>query len=198
MIRARLSPGRTWRSQTRLLPPEVRDGASLGAVAQRRGQDAFADHGRTPRYRPSAPGMRHGAQWETEALPLVPRSASWGFLRRQLRCEERQYGQAPCSSLPLRSRRGRRVPRDLVGPEKSCGKRQLCFVLLPQGFPDLLGQIVKTDPHVASGRTGKVFSPNLPVFLREIGIVAVGVECLRIDPLNIGSLRVDVKPNCFA
>ena len=71
-------------------------------------------------------------------------------------------------------------------------------MLFPQGIPSGVGQVVKADPHIAAGGTGEVFPPYLLVFLREVEAVAVGVECLRIGPLNLGSLWIDLEPNSLA
>src|SRR5262249_37451190 len=61
-----------------------------------------------------------------------------------------------------------------------------------------LGQVVKANPHIASGRTGEVCPPNTLMFLREIGVVAVGVAYLCIDPLDLRSVWINVEPNFLA
>src|SRR5262249_32942876 len=61
-----------------------------------------------------------------------------------------------------------------------------------------MGQVAKPNPHITSGRTGEVFPSNLLALLREVRIITVGVECLRIGPLNLGSLWIDLESGCFA
>jgi len=63
---------------------------------------------------------------------------------------------------------------------------------VPQGIPTGLGQVVKADPYIAAGGAGEVFPPYTPVFLREVGVVAVGVDCIRIGPLNLGGRWVEL------
>jgi hypothetical protein len=52
-------------------------------------------------------------------------------------------------------------------------------VLLVQSVPRDVRQIAEPDPDVTPGRTGEVLPPDLLVFLRQVGIDAVRVECLR-------------------
>jgi hypothetical protein len=66
-------------------------------------------------------------------------------------------------------------------------------MLLPQGVSRRLGQIAKIDPLVATWRTGKIFPPDLLAFLRQLGVDAVWVECVRIYPLDLGSFWIDLK-----
>ena len=68
---------------------------------------------------------------------------------------------------------------------------------VPQGIPTGLGQVVKADPYIAAGGAGEVFPPYTPVFLREVGVVAVGVDCIRIGPLNLGGRWVDLEPTAL-
>ena len=84
-----------------------------------------------------------------------------------------------CASPPAREKIAK--SSFLILAEKSCRERQLKFVLFPQLCSGRLRQVNKRDPHIASGRTGEVFTPNMIVLLREVGVVAVGVECLRIN-----------------
>ena len=53
---------------------------------------------------------------------------------------------------------------------------------------------MKRDPYVASGRTSEIFPPDLLKFLREIGIDAIGIECVRIVPINLSSFGIDLLP----
>ena len=54
-------------------------------------------------------------------------------------------------------------------------ERQLATVLRPQGVFGYLRQIAEVDPHITSGSAGEVFAPNLVVFIRDTGIIMVGV-----------------------
>src|SRR6266568_8586932 len=71
-------------------------------------------------------------------------------------------------------------------------------MLLPQGVSCRGGKVVKGDPNITSGRTGEVFPPDLLVLLWEVRIDAIRIECLRIAPLNLGSLWIDFQPSFFA
>src|SRR5262249_11298948 len=81
---------------------------------------------------------------------------------------------------------------------KTRRKSQLPSVLLPQGVSRRLRQIVKIDPHVASRRTGKIFPPDLLVFLRQLGPDTVWIERQRICPLDLCSFWIDLKTSFLA
>src|SRR5262249_33403559 len=81
---------------------------------------------------------------------------------------------------------------------KARRKSQLRSVLLPQGVSRRLRQIAKPDPYIASGRTGEIFPPDLLQLLREVWIDAIGVECLRICPLDLCSFWIDPKTGFLA
>src|ERR1700730_38729 len=86
----------------------------------------------------------------------------------------------------------------LLFPGHARRKRQLCLVLLPQGVSGCLGHIAKLNPNVAAGRSREVFAPDLLEFLREVGIDAVGIECKRIRPLDLGGFQIDKEPSFLA
>src|SRR5262249_10545576 len=66
------------------------------------------------------------------------------------------------------------------------------------GVSRRLRQIVKIDPHVASRRTGKIFPPDLLVFLRQLGPDTVWIERQRICPLDLCSFWIDLKTSFLA
>ena len=66
----------------------------------------------------------------------------------------------------------------------------------PKRVAGLLRQIMKVDPYVASGGSGEVFPSNALAFFRKIWINTVGVEHLRVSPIHLGGLWIDLE-SCF-
>ena len=77
---------------------------------------------------------------------------------------------------------------------KSCWKRQLVFVFFKQPMMSGIRQITKPYPYVASGGTSEIISSSLLALLRKVRTITVGIEYLRIDPLDFSSFWINVPP----
>jgi hypothetical protein len=96
------------------------------------------------------------------------------------------------------SKRATRAATRLLGARKSCWKGQLVFVFFQQPIGSGVGQVVKLDPQIASRRTSEVISPNLLELLRQVTTITVGIEYLRIDPVDLSSVWINMPPDFLA
>src|SRR5260370_34477399 len=77
-------------------------------------------------------------------------------------------------------------------------KRQSVLVLFQESIFGRFGEIAKPPPYVASGSTGEVFSPDLVKFLWKLGVESIGVERLRIRPVDLCRVRIDAERGFLA
>src|SRR5262249_38300456 len=83
-------------------------------------------------------------------------------------------------------------------PSSPAGKANFDRCFAHKASRGRVGEVAKVDPHVASGRTGKIFPPDLLVLLREVRVDAVGVECERVLPRNLSSFWINLKTRFLA
>jgi hypothetical protein len=77
-------------------------------------------------------------------------------------------------------------------------ERPIVFVFFQQPIGSGVGQVGKPDPQIASRRTSEVISPNLLELLRQVTTITVGIEYLRIDPVDLSSVWINIPPDLVA